>query len=323
MNRPKVSQGFTLIELLVVIAIIAILAAILFPVFAQARAKARQASCLSNMNQIGKATLMYVQDYDEQFYPHRFNCPGPKATAVCTQYLDGNGNLIPDAQNFGTTGSAYRYYWCFLLQPYIKNWDVFKCPSNANGFAPNTHNNQQTCNGAGCTGLNYGGQNSYGHNDAYMSPAGAFAGATGQPASVSDAAVPRPASIILITDATYYGVAFDPGANSIGAATSGFTNYNNCSTGVDCSVELNFMNQQGTQYAAYWQNIAGGLGSYFQPKGFTDTQADIVNKANARHSNQVNVQFVDGHTKALPYNRVVGDVCLWTTDQDGAHPNCN
>src|SRR5258707_10170131 len=63
-------QGFTLIELLVVIAIIAILAAILFPVFAQAREKARQAGCLSNLKQIGTAAMMYVQDYDET-YPHQ------------------------------------------------------------------------------------------------------------------------------------------------------------------------------------------------------------------------------------------------------------
>src|ERR671937_730178 len=66
MKRFRRGHGFTLIELLVVIAIIAILAAILFPVFAQARDKARSAACLSNLQQIGKALMMYAQDYDEK-----------------------------------------------------------------------------------------------------------------------------------------------------------------------------------------------------------------------------------------------------------------
>jgi prepilin-type N-terminal cleavage/methylation domain-containing protein len=67
MQATKRQYGFTLIELLVVIAIIAILAAILFPVFAQAREKARQTMCLSNLRQVGTAAMMYVQDYDEVY----------------------------------------------------------------------------------------------------------------------------------------------------------------------------------------------------------------------------------------------------------------
>src|SRR6266511_3956182 len=66
-NEMRRHRGFTLIELLVVIAIIAILAAILFPVFAQAREKARQSTCTSNLKQLGNGLLMYTQDYDETF----------------------------------------------------------------------------------------------------------------------------------------------------------------------------------------------------------------------------------------------------------------
>jgi prepilin-type N-terminal cleavage/methylation domain-containing protein/prepilin-type processing-associated H-X9-DG protein len=92
-------SAFTLIELLVVIAIIAILAAILFPVFASARAKARQASCASNLSQIARAGMMYIQDYDERF-PSCYSLPTP-----------------PYAVDPRTS-----------LQPYIKNWELFYCP---------------------------------------------------------------------------------------------------------------------------------------------------------------------------------------------------
>jgi prepilin-type N-terminal cleavage/methylation domain-containing protein/prepilin-type processing-associated H-X9-DG protein len=113
------NKGFTLIELLVVIAIIAILAAILFPVFAQARAKARQASCLANMKQIGTATMMYTQDYDEIMPPW-------------------NTWLLRTPSVLGPTSE----YWDALIYPYVKNGNpggasggtvsqsgVWRCPS--------------------------------------------------------------------------------------------------------------------------------------------------------------------------------------------------
>jgi len=92
-------RGFTLIELLVVIAIIAILAAILFPVFAKAREKARQTSCLSNVKQLALGLFMYAQDYDE-------------TTVIFSQ---------------GPSGGNPQ--WHYLVMPYLKNENIFICPS--------------------------------------------------------------------------------------------------------------------------------------------------------------------------------------------------
>src|SRR6266851_1189407 len=114
-DRPN--RGFTLTELLVVVAIIMIMAAILFPGFAQARAKARQATCVSNLAQIGRAGIMYVQDYDERF-PSCYTLAQPP--------------YVVDPRT--------------SLQPYIKDWNLFYCPERhtvmrecldpANGFRP-------------------------------------------------------------------------------------------------------------------------------------------------------------------------------------------
>jgi prepilin-type N-terminal cleavage/methylation domain-containing protein/prepilin-type processing-associated H-X9-DG protein len=310
-SNDKSRPAFTLIELLVVIAIIAILAAILFPVFAQARAKARQASCLSNEKQIATATLMYVQDYDEQFYPHRFNCKSGGGFAICPNYLDGS--IAGSAKLAADPDSGSRLYWIFLIQPYIKNTQVFVCQNNP-AFFTLTSGNDHYFNAPGAKGLDYGGQNSYGHNDIYLSPAGAYADPNGNPATVALASVPRVASTILCTDATYYGAAFDPLNNS------GFTQYSHCVNGTNCAVEAALFNAEGTQYVNYWENIGNGTWSY---GGGTQAPAAAVAAGIQRHMNQVDCQFVDGHVKAVPYNRVVGDVCMWTTDTEGAHPNCN
>lgn len=111
-------RGFTLIELLVVIAIIAILAAILFPVFAQAREAARKSSCQSNLKQIGNAFMMYIQDYDER-YPQSFAEGGGPAVRYFVQTLKTPS--APTSLNWLT--------WGAVLQPYIKNTQVMGCPS--------------------------------------------------------------------------------------------------------------------------------------------------------------------------------------------------
>lgn len=113
--RPTTQKSaFTLIELLVVIAIIAILAAILFPVFAQARDKARQVSCLSNNRQMGIGLMMYVQDYDET-YP---------------------GNLQGEANQWNpdVSSSGARKPFDMQIMPYIKNTQIFFCPSDSLGY---------------------------------------------------------------------------------------------------------------------------------------------------------------------------------------------
>lgn len=109
-TSPRRRQGFTLIELLVVIAIIAILAAILFPVFAKAREKARQITCVSNMKQLLTGEMMYTQDYDEVLPLIR--------------------NSGVSVKNYPTYPAKYTYGMEDELDPYVKNFNVYTCPSD-------------------------------------------------------------------------------------------------------------------------------------------------------------------------------------------------
>jgi prepilin-type N-terminal cleavage/methylation domain-containing protein/prepilin-type processing-associated H-X9-DG protein len=107
-SHTRLKSGFTLIELLVVIAIIAILAAILFPVFARARENARRSSCQSNLKQIGLGLIQYSQDYDEQM--------------IRASYGAGFGDSYSRID---------RYKWMDASQPYLKSTQIFNCPSDS------------------------------------------------------------------------------------------------------------------------------------------------------------------------------------------------
>lgn len=152
-------RGFTLIELLVVIAIIAILAAILFPVFARAREKARQSSCLSNLKQLALGLLMYSQDYDEKF----------------PTYYWGEGN----------SGIATSCTWWAGAYPYIKNLQIFKCPSSAS----TSHNTHQVW-------VNNFGQGNFANNYGYNELIGNVSG------GLSQARLSRAAETIILADCT-------------------------------------------------------------------------------------------------------------------------
>jgi len=155
-NNIQARRGFTLIELLVVIAIIAILASILFPVFARAREAARQSACASNTRQLVTGITLYVQDHDE--------------TLPIVQYADGSA------------------YWPSLINPYVKNGNLWKCPSDpdqANSY--DGRPNDVTVS----YGFNYLGLNDF---------------PNGVPTPISLAAVESPTDTVAVADSTIVGV---------------------------------------------------------------------------------------------------------------------
>src|SRR5579862_3835532 len=112
-------RAFTLIELLVVIAIIAILSAILFPVFAQAKEQAKKTACLSNTKQMALGLYIYTNDSDDIFPQNDYE-------------QDPVGFMNGISYNPQNPNGTYQITWTYLIQPYIKNWNIFVCPSDSN-----------------------------------------------------------------------------------------------------------------------------------------------------------------------------------------------
>ncbi len=340
-NPISRSNAFTLIELLVVIAIIAILAAILFPVFAQAKEAAKKTACLSNLKQMGTATYIYLNDYDDSFFQDRFNCGGnaangDSAVSVCNDYLS-NGGLSPTAPDQSSLNSPanMRDFWIYTLYPYTKNYSMFKDPDQNPGFYPGSGVVVPFTGGDGAkTSHNYGGQNSYGTNFGWITSAASSNGAnTSAPPSVNTGEVPRVSSTILMMDSGYWKC----GPDVVGA--TGLTVCSHLTAGVcpgvgGTNAEYNQITEINSSdpspyFVSFWANQGGGHYSqdgsnptYITPSTSPNSAAFLA-QVITRHNGRFNAVFTDTHAKSAAYQQTIGDVCYWTTDAEGPHPNCN
>ena len=312
-RRNARDRAASSIQIITAIVIVAVVAAILISMYANDLSSSRRTS-LEHLRKLGSATMLYMADNHDDYYPHRFNCrDSSNKFSTCAGYLNPSGTRTVESRHL-TGGAETRYYWVYVLEPYLRDYGMSKSPGNLQAFAPGDKV-APICRADGCVGTGYGGQNSYGHNDAYLSPAGAFADPSGNPQAVNGSSIPRIASTIMVVEASFYGAVPDV-SNRSGLTVSANLSGN----------EAHFINSQGTQYKHYWKNIGGANWSF---SGGEDghlrngNEVAALERIRSRYQGLLPVQFTDGHAKALPYQNVVGDICLWTTDVDGSHPRCN
>jgi prepilin-type N-terminal cleavage/methylation domain-containing protein/prepilin-type processing-associated H-X9-DG protein len=258
-------RAFTLIELLVVIAIIAILAAILFPVFAQAREKARSISCLSNIKQLTLGFIMYSQDYDETFPEWRWDL----------RYSGGNNNASS--------------LWFNAIYPYVKNTQIYKCPSDARTYNEQTNWREWFNNGTTWAGIQAigdlnpvfmgtssmpGRSVTYGANEPMTYDRGALAG------------MEKPADSLLIADSITTLSSFD-----------GWADYNAAVAANAPATDLR-LNARLMRIAYPKPSCVDALGgNYWGDGAFWKGAYTNRYESCAMHQGGVNMGFADGHAK--------------------------
>jgi prepilin-type N-terminal cleavage/methylation domain-containing protein/prepilin-type processing-associated H-X9-DG protein len=258
----SLKSGFTLIELLVVIAIIAILAAILFPVFAQAREKARTISCLSNLKQVNLSFLMYLQDYDEEMVPYRYANTDPVTLAA----------------------GATNIWWPKMLDPYTKSWAIYHCPSAPDpqgifGNGPNAwwYNQQRFSN----IGYNYSALGIWWNCDSVI--------------GVSLASVNKPASTIAFVDSGYQCNTIEPFCSQTDPRPNpsefGYAGVN---------APAQYAAIAPAPFTCVNYNGANGGWDWTLP----GPSPDFIGFTMNRHTNGMNVAFVDGHAKFMQLSQL-------------------
>jgi prepilin-type N-terminal cleavage/methylation domain-containing protein len=272
-------RAFTLIELLVVIAIIAILAAILFPVFAQAKLAAKKTAGLTQVKQIGTSVHIYTSDYDDMLMPYRHgSSSGP---VVNPNYLKWNAAGDPRAATWDSQGNTTKrtVFFSDMLQPYIKNDQLWKAPGWSNAWA--------VFQDRGTWDVNfhsYGGQNSYAANNYLL----------GSNVGVSATAIAEVSDTVLFVDATYY--------NALPAQpAAGF-----CQLPHMTGQTLN-----PNTYAHYWKHLGNNMHNFNSP-GNSDpddpSNAMALRNIDARYSGVLNVIAADSSGKARNAKSLVYDL---------------
>ena len=263
-------RAFTLIELLVVIAIIAILAAILFPVFAQAKLAAKKTQGLSQAKQIGTGLQIYLNDADDTLPGYRWT-EDLNNTPINPTYLKLKAAGSADA-NLIETRAQNSIFINQMLDPYIKNDDIWKAPTNPNAWV-----NVQKSGTADPDFRSYGGQNSYAVNNYVFK-----ASSTKFPASqYSATSIEGPSDTVGLIDATYYNV-LPAMPNNTFCKIGGYSK-----TG---------------SYLAYWKQLGNGtldFNNYGSVNPMDPSNADAIKKVESRYGGVINAVRMDTSAKAL------------------------